>query len=204
VLYPGNLQGRHVREPGARGCTWLEVQDGQLTDLEHRDLDVVRWAHCQVDASELATVEDLHEVLAGRFAAVRQASADRPTLVRVIVTGAGPLHGSLARHPDRARHQIEVLAAESGDLWTEQVRFRTTPPAALPQDDLLDLRAAIVRELEQLAADPEALAPYLESLGSVSRKVGRLLAERPDSAERVRALLPQVEALIRARLGVPA
>ncbi len=31
IVFPGNIQGRHVRETGAKGCTLVDVQDGQIT-----------------------------------------------------------------------------------------------------------------------------------------------------------------------------
>ena len=51
VVYPGNIQGRHIREAGPKGCTLVTVDDGKVTAVDHHDLDVLRWARCEVDAT---------------------------------------------------------------------------------------------------------------------------------------------------------
>ncbi len=52
VVFPGNLQGRHIREAGARGCQLVSVSDSlEVIDAEHRPLDLVRWQRISVDLS---------------------------------------------------------------------------------------------------------------------------------------------------------
>ncbi len=43
VVFAGNLQGRQMRECGAKGATLVEVLDGELA-LSHHPLDHVRWS----------------------------------------------------------------------------------------------------------------------------------------------------------------
>ena len=38
IVYPGNTQGRHVNESGAKGCTLVRVDGTSIADVEHRDL----------------------------------------------------------------------------------------------------------------------------------------------------------------------
>ena len=51
IVFPGNLQGRHVKETGAKGAVLVTVRDGAIETVEHKPVDVVRWAHLQVDVS---------------------------------------------------------------------------------------------------------------------------------------------------------
>ena len=52
IVFPGNIQGRHVREPGPKGCMLVTVGDSfEVTAMEPRWLDVVRWDTCRVDAA---------------------------------------------------------------------------------------------------------------------------------------------------------
>ena len=51
IVFPGNLQGRHVRETGAKGAMLLTVEDGRLREPEFRPLDAVRWASLDLDAA---------------------------------------------------------------------------------------------------------------------------------------------------------
>jgi DNA repair exonuclease SbcCD nuclease subunit len=51
IVFAGNLQGRHVKEAGAKGATLVTLAGGRITDVVHRPLDVVRWVICDVDAA---------------------------------------------------------------------------------------------------------------------------------------------------------
>ena len=43
IVFPGNIQGRHIRETGAKGCMVVTVEDGEVVEATHRNLDVLRW-----------------------------------------------------------------------------------------------------------------------------------------------------------------
>lgn len=57
IVFPGNTQGRHVRETGPKGCLLVTVQDGRVLP-EFRGLDMLRWSVCEVDVSGTATAEE--------------------------------------------------------------------------------------------------------------------------------------------------
>ena len=44
VVFPGNLQGRHVREAGPKGACLVTVDVGPVVEVEALMFDVVRWA----------------------------------------------------------------------------------------------------------------------------------------------------------------
>lgn len=51
IVFPGNIQGRHIRESGAKGCMLVEVNARQKLEATMRPLDVFRWQKCWVDAA---------------------------------------------------------------------------------------------------------------------------------------------------------
>ena len=53
VVFPGNIQGRHVKEEGSKGATLVTV-DGRRVLLQHQALDVLRWLPLDVDATGAA------------------------------------------------------------------------------------------------------------------------------------------------------
>ena len=59
IIFPGNIQGRHIREPGPKGCTLVTVRDEGNVVMEHRDLDVLRWELCEVDGSGSQSPEEI-------------------------------------------------------------------------------------------------------------------------------------------------
>ena len=50
VIFPGNTQGRHARETGSKGCSLVRIEDRRVVSVEHRAVDVLRWASLDVDA----------------------------------------------------------------------------------------------------------------------------------------------------------
>ena len=44
IVFPGNLQGRHVRESGAKGARLVTVENNEIVDCAMVHTDVVRWA----------------------------------------------------------------------------------------------------------------------------------------------------------------
>ena len=53
IAYPGNLQGRHIRELGARGALMVTAEDGEITDVDRLEVDVLRWHALEVDISDV-------------------------------------------------------------------------------------------------------------------------------------------------------
>ena len=51
IVYPGNLQGRSIRECGERGAVIVEVADGVVRKVRRVVTDCARWAEVFVDAS---------------------------------------------------------------------------------------------------------------------------------------------------------
>jgi DNA repair protein SbcD/Mre11 len=45
IVFPGCIQGRHIRETGAKGCVLVTVADGAVSEIETCSLDVLRWVY---------------------------------------------------------------------------------------------------------------------------------------------------------------
>ncbi|WAS93864.1 metallophosphoesterase family protein [Nannocystis punicea] len=196
VVYPGNLQGRHANEAGARGCTVLDIDNLKIRSVAHRDLDVLRWAEISLAAAAAADTDDLLGTLRMRLQQIVFEAGGRPVLARVLVDGATHLHARLAAHPEPFAAQARAIAADLGDVWIEQVRFRTRPPAETEHGELLALHQALRDELLALAADPQRLAEYGPALAPLGALVAPYLGVRPDDPEHLAARLPEVEALL--------
>ena len=59
IVFPGNIQGRHIRERGTKGCMLVTVDDARNVQTDYRSLDVLRWEPCHVDARGSADEDDL-------------------------------------------------------------------------------------------------------------------------------------------------
>jgi DNA repair exonuclease SbcCD nuclease subunit len=52
VVFPGNLQGRHIRETGPRGAVIVTVDEHGIQDIKRLFVDVLRWHNLEVDVTE--------------------------------------------------------------------------------------------------------------------------------------------------------
>ncbi|MBK7824635.1 DNA repair exonuclease [Nannocystis sp.] len=200
VVYPGNLQGRHAHESGAKGCTLLRLDGLRLDRVESREVDVLRWAELVVSADAARDMDDLLAQIRVRMQAALADASGRPVLARITVEGTTPLHAALAADPTAVQGQVRALAAELGELWPEKIRFVTRPPLGEP-GELNDLFQTLRDELRLLAEDPAALARYSEGLAPLVTAAAPLLGHRPDEPARLVARLGELEALLLARLG---
>ena len=121
IVFPGNLQGRHARETGPKGATLVTVEDGRVESVEHRVLDVARWAVCQVDVSPASTPADVVDLCRTALVKEMDAAGGRALCARVVVTGASRAHAALTRDPDKFRIELCSAATDIGDPNTDFV-----------------------------------------------------------------------------------
>lgn len=175
ILFPGNLQGRHVRETGAKGCALVHVDDaGRVIDIRHHACDVVRWAQRSVDVSACATYDAVLTAATQAMAAVQTEAEGRLLALRLRLEGTSPLHGALLREEERLDRDLrfEALGLGSEALWLERLVLATRP-AQDPQTLRArgDALGSLVESLDTLQADPETTQQLEASLGLLERNL---------------------------------
>jgi len=203
ILFPGNLQGRHIREEGPKGCMLVSVEGGQVASLDFRDLDVFRWGRCNVTVGDRA--EDVLERFAQQLAAFSETADDLPMAVRVTLSGGSPALRQLVADQERWLNEVRSTATDSssGRVWVEKVIVEV--PAAAGNEVAAGVPDELLRIIEQLQPDMTGTA---ETTGGIEELARRLQAEMPAgwdgpdlrSAEQRRALAEQGRALLLARL----
>ncbi len=153
VVYPGNLQGRMVRETGAKGAVMVTVEHG-VPRCERLIVDVLRWHQLEVDVS---AVVDLDQAMA-RLRAVVEASVPRDErlhALRIRLTGRTEVHPLLLASAQRLREQALMVLAGMlrDDIWVEKVLAQTAPDFDLNEimgkQDALGEFARLFAELPQ-------------------------------------------------------
>ncbi len=170
IVFPGNIQGRHIREKGPKGCTLVTINSGEVTDVEHRDLDVMRWAHCELDVSASESVDDIYEQVRECLQSASDATEGRLVAVRLVLKGACAVHSKL--HADRERWVQEYRALATGlggaGIWLEKVSIKTKPSVSvdevLERDDALSGLLRAIRDMELDASVLDILADEISLL----------------------------------------
>jgi DNA repair exonuclease SbcCD nuclease subunit len=202
VVFPGNIQGRHIRETGPGGCAVVSVEGGRVSDVEFRDIDVLRFAVRRVDLTACERFEGVPDQVRGALEEERRDAAGRPLAVRVVLEGRTALHPDLHRDRGRLRDELRVMAADLGDVWLEKVEVATVPAAEDVAGEDTPL-AGLVRGIAALDLDGDLLdlVPEFETLRS--RLPADLLAAGDPFApgeEGMASLRDEVRELLMARL----
>lgn len=205
IWFPGNIQGRHIRETGPKGCLMVSVDDRGNHEVDFRELDVVRWVEIVVDASRCATMLECVEDFKDALLKALGNCGDRLIAVRVIFTGATKAHGELLAQPKRLVGEIRNIAnIHGGDqVWIEKVKVRSTAPksAAEPFDD--GPLAELAHVIAFMKTDENSLAELATLLEPLHGKLPGELAEGEsslglDQPQRLVEWLDESDALLRA------
>lgn len=205
IVFPGNLQGRNIRETGAKGATLVSVEDGRIRSVEHRALDVLRWARVSADITGCADHADMLSRLRAPLEAALDQADGRILAARIGFTGISAAHGRLARDRAMLREEVRAIAADLSDaLWIEKVELATRPAidrqALRGRDDSV---GELLAGLDELMADPQAAQALLRDIAPLWEKLPAELRDGlpdPNAPDAFRATLTDIEDLLVAAL----
>jgi len=170
IFYPGNPQGRHVREAGVRGVYLVDVDRHRQAHLHFVPTASVVWHICQISAED---AEDLAVIRWRALEVVQQevrAEVGDAHLVRLKITGTTSLHSQLFGQEATLQATLqEDLNAWEPPVWLESIDVHTQPQA-----------------------DVEALRHSQEFIGEVLRRLARLRAEPERAREELGSVLTEV------------
>jgi len=175
VVFPGNLQGRHIRETGPKGAYLVTVEDGELTELLPLPVDVVRWSLLSVDVETCTqTVDVVDHMRTAVEDAVTRDSDGRLLACRIELTGQTEIHDGLLVSTDHLLAEARAAALALGEeaAWVERVVIATTPkidPATLRARE--DALGELQRMLKDATADASLLEQLSADLGELVRKM---------------------------------
>lgn len=95
IVYPGNTQGLDLTEIGPRGCYLVDVGAYGTITMKFIETDVIRWMDMVIDISSFSQVDDLLKEIGKRRAGLKELTG-RPNMVRLVLTGSGPLHKAVS------------------------------------------------------------------------------------------------------------
>jgi len=208
ILFPGNTQGRHIREPGQKGCTVVTVDRGACESADHRDLHVLRWALIDVDASEAGHPSDLVDKVQTLVEEERMKGNDEFLAARLRLTGACDAHKELTMASDRWINQIRAAVYDitGGTTWLEKIEVKTRSPMDLDRmierdDPLGDL----LRYIHALESGDVFLQSVREDFAQLRAKLPAEAANEDflralDSREGMREVIEDIKQILVPRI----
>lgn len=211
VVFPGNLQGRHVRETGPKGAFALTVEDGRLLHARHRTFDHVRYADCVLEAQPDDGWDDVLDRVRDTLVGPIARAEGRLLAARLRVMGGPRCHRKILRERDAFVAEVRSVASEVGQdrVWLGDVRVETREPFDL--DALTkanDPLSHLLRAVTEARSDPAALAELGATLADLANKLPKGLRDDPefaflDDPAALAPILDDVRELLFARLIPP-
>ena len=164
VVYPGNIQGRHVNEVGPRGFVVVDVEDGRVSRLTTVAADALRWHKIRADLSGAGSFSDVAVAVTSVLEGATAGADSRAVAVRLELHGATAMHGELLSDRERLEAECDAAALQAGDVWLEKIVVATTADATAATTDVE--AAGLAEILRAVATDPgerEAIRRALES-----------------------------------------
>jgi DNA repair exonuclease SbcCD nuclease subunit len=164
IVFPGNLQGRHIRETGSRGAVIVTADDGGIQSVDRLLVDLLRWHIVEVDASSANEMSEVVRLVGQAFERLVGITPEKIFLsVRVCIKGKTAAYGELFGLESQLREEILGQAASQGidRLWVEKVRLETQP---MSETDEVGERTDAIADLHALLAGAPEDADFLKSL----------------------------------------
>lgn len=164
IVFPGNLQGRHIRETGAHGAVLVTADESGVQEVERLFVDVLRWHSLEVNVAECNSLSEVVRTVEKELEGIiKSSSTTIPEAVRVTLIGKSQAHGELFGFESQLRAEVLALAATIGveRLWIEKVKVNTS---ALDDGEAVRARADALSDLQYLLVAAEADQAFLKDL----------------------------------------
>ncbi|MDM9624101.1 DNA repair exonuclease [Rhizobium sp. S96] len=198
VVFPGNLQGRSVRERGAKGAVLVTVDDSRI-ELERMIVDEARFAVTEIGIDLDQSAPDILRLVEQSARAIRADADERITALRVRLRGASRLHRNFTANRQQWIDEVQAACHRAHeDIWLEKLELLVIePPIRAPSDGaILDLGRLVAEHGNEDDLQSEA-AILLSSI--VPRLPGGIGASDLPLEMTVDALIEEARQLLLAR-----
>ena len=161
IIFPGCIQGRHIREAGAKGCLLVSVDEKNAKpDLEMRSIDVLRWAVLTIDLTGALEMREVWDLTRKEIQAVVKKAEGRPVALRIRYKGSTKMVDQISANPDHFTHEVKARGAEIAgeNVWIEKVenhlRGKRDLAAGLSDDSPFGM---MLREIIKIDGSPEEI-----------------------------------------------
>lgn len=159
VVYPGNIQGRHFKETGEKGCSLVTVEQGSVVAHEFIPLSDIVYAYHTIDVSEMNSISEFFDGLSTLSSS--EEFAGKCYLLRLRLVGRCSFHSELSD-----RNEMENLLTNinhendynSSFVFIDKFLNETSPDIDLEtRKDSSDFIADLLKRFDYYEKDGTAL-----------------------------------------------
>jgi len=205
IVYSGNLQGRNVRECGAKGAVLVRVEGGDVAEVERLILDRIRWESLTADLTGFLTDEEIFAaVLASIHEAVTQ-TGSKPLVFRMTLRGSTSLHRKLLADLGAVAEEVMAAAGQVNEqTWLESVNIETSEPVSLNTAVADQALAALdlATMLDPLLSSEAVMMEVRAALGQIRNRLPAMdIPEETFSEAALDALMQEARATLLVETG---
>ncbi|MGQ9498829.1 MAG: metallophosphoesterase family protein [Dissulfurimicrobium sp.] len=162
IIYPGNIQGRSIREQGERGCFLVSVDSSGRVNLDFKPLDAARWASMNINIGPFNSIDQLEAAIFSAIEALSKRAEQRPVICHISLTGRGPMYSELRR--DKAADDLIQRAREKflgmdPFVWINGLSIACAPEIDIERRRQVDdFTGFMLRKVDELRSSKEAQA----------------------------------------------
>ncbi len=208
IVYSGNIQGRSIRETGAKGCMVVEVDSSQSIRIDFHPLDAMRWESLRINVSAAEDEGTVLQLFGDAIEEQLNGHRDLPVAVRVTFEGATELDHQIQRQSENFTAQVRAKALDvsSGRVWVEKILVETQSAFDLSEFIQRDgPMAALMAYVRSMKSDEQAQSAIGNELNDLLAKLPPELKNGPESLDwnepgTLANLIADVEPFLLARL----
>ncbi|WP_405176185.1 DNA repair exonuclease [Paenibacillus sp. FSL H8-0261] len=170
IIYPGNIQGRSIKETGPKGCYVVDVDEAGTATPHFHELDYVRWQVRDLSIEGLSNEAEWIQRVEQVIDDIREELPELMSVVRFRLIGRGDVHKVLAEKGAvedllSELQRREAVRAERKDykglVWVEG--FAVESGLAIDRERLLE-EDSFLGEMLRITERTEHSAEALEEL----------------------------------------
>ena len=206
IVMPGMPQGRDIGEAGVKSVTLAALAPDGTASLSEHVVGPVQFARAGVDIAGCADLGDLVARAGAAMEAARSA-AGAETILRVTLTGEGPLAWRARADRDVLEETLRAEAGARGGLWLESLALDCGAPSGeragegVPVDELARLIAEEIGPTQDFREEARTILQDLRrALPGDDRLRAALGAGEAEAEALIDAALAEGTATVLARL----
>ena len=152
IVFPGCIQGRHIRETGIKGCVLVTITEEIGSEIVQPPLDVIRWELLDINLAGAETKQDCLDLFVDAMEKQVLLHEPLPVIARVVFTGETSAHALINGDPVYWKEAVRSTAISNfGErVWIEKVNVSTRPDDRAKEKSV---GSGPMLELERLVAD---------------------------------------------------
>jgi len=197
IIYPGNTQGRNIRETGEKGCYLVKVDENHEIETEFFAEDVIRWISRDISIEGIQSEQELINTLVKACNHISESSSGHDSIARISLIGNGPIYGVL-RSPNVLSDLFEIVQ-ETGYsyapfVWVEKIGLEAGPEIDISElMSRRDFLGELLRYSKDLSEDNNIIELLRDELAPlIENPRARRFLNTPDE-RKLRSLLKEAE-----------